>query len=94
MDEDWQQDPLVGLGFWSGSARADFEPIGNPSLEERASRAKMEAEHVEHVKPNSIETCGHICIGDLDTNDQMKLKNMLMPMMLMKQADIWMNARV
>ena len=31
----------------------DFEPIGNPSLEERASRAKMEGEHVEHVEPSS-----------------------------------------
>ena len=41
-------------------ADSDFEPIGNPSLEERASRAKIEAEHVEHGKPNSIETCGHV----------------------------------
>ena len=31
----------------------DFEHSGNPSLEERASRANMEAEHVEHVKPSS-----------------------------------------
>ena len=31
----------------------DFEPIGNQSLEERASMAKMEGEHVEHVKPSS-----------------------------------------
>ena len=31
----------------------DFEPIGNPSLEERASRAKIEGEHVEHVEPSS-----------------------------------------
>ena len=31
----------------------NVEPIGNPSLEERASRAKIEGEHVEHVEPSS-----------------------------------------
>ena len=31
----------------------DFEPIGNPSLEERASRANMEGGNVEHVEPSS-----------------------------------------
>ena len=94
MDEDWQQDPLVGLEFWSGSARADFEPIGNPSLEERASRAKIEAEPVEHGKPNSIETCGHVFVGSLDTNHQDETEEYFDVSDAYETKDVWMNARV
>ena len=36
-----------------GNSIFDFELIGNPSLEARASRTEMEGEHVEHVEPSS-----------------------------------------
>ena len=72
----------------------DFELIGNPSLEERASRAKIEAKHVEHGKPSSIETRGHVFVGCLNTKIKMKLRNNFMQMIRMIQMDIWMSARV
>ena len=49
---------------------------------------------MEHGKPNSIETCGHVFVGSLDTNDQDETEEYFDANDAYDTKDIWLSARV
>ena len=72
----------------SDASTRDAEKARVPSI---SVGVEMGVEHVEHGKPNSTNTCGHVFIGDLDTNDQDETEECFDAY---ETKDTWMNARV